>query len=244
MKRAAAGKKFSLAAERAAEKAAKHPQLMDSTEIVPTDPKGMPQGAKDNLSGLTRVVGRGKKLKGGAAPAADAPAPEDPSVMGLALARHLRKARGGAFMKGFVSGMSSARSRSSSPEVAVVGCRGKGRPAVTGKRIEEPAGRQVSHAIARDIPPGAVPAQAYGNPPQAPASFARNTVGMGMPEPSQKAARRRLKEPMNGGNMPPVGSGAPRNGRHSRGAAISRLMKEHGMTLGQASRHLKEHTDA
>jgi hypothetical protein len=65
---------------------------------------------------------------------------------------------------------------------------------------------------------------------------------MGMPMPCKKAAKSRVMEPMNGGAMMPVGSGASATDkRRARGAMISKLMKEHGMSLGEASRHLKEH---
>lgn len=244
-KRATASRKYALAAERAAEKAAKHPQLGDSNEIIPTDPTGMPHGgSKDNISGLQRVIGRGRR-RVAAAPAAPPPSPDqDPHGMGKALARHLRKLHGGAFMKGFATGMSSTRSRSSSPEEAP--CRGKGRPMESGKRIPDPAGLEVTHAKPGRRPPNAVPAQAYGSPPQAPASFAKNSVGMGMPDPSVKAARRRRAEPMNSApttTAPVEGSGRS-DKRRSRGAMISKLMKEHGMSLGEASRYLKTHGTA
>jgi hypothetical protein len=41
---------------------------------------------------------------------------------------------------------------------------------------------------------------------------------------------------------PPVsGAGAASDKRKARGAAVSKLMKEKGMTLGEASRHIKQH---
>ena len=242
MKRAAAGKRFALAAERAADLSAKHPQLGDSTELEPQDPHGMPHGGnKENTAGLKRVIGRGRGKRAAAAAAA-APA-EDPAALGAMLADHLRKTRGGAFMRGFQSGMACARSRSSSPEgppAPAPRVRGGARPAASGKRISDPAGIEVSHAVPEAGPPNSVPAQAYGSPPQAPAAFKRNTVGMG--KPSKAAAAARLKEPMNGGAMLPVGSGSPAaDKRRARGAMVSKLMKQHGMTLGEASRHIKEH---
>lgn len=83
-----------------------------------------------------------------------------------------------------------------------------------------------------DVPPNGIAPVAYGNAPQAPASFKRNTVGMGRPRKALGA---------DGHGMAPapkmVGSGA----RSARGQLISKLMRENkGMTLGQASKHIKE----
>jgi hypothetical protein len=41
-----------------------------------------------------------------------------------------------------------------------------------------------------------------------------------------------------GGKRAPAG---PSDARRKRGAMVSRLMKEKGMTLGEASKHIKEH---
>jgi hypothetical protein len=239
------GKKYSMALARAGEKAAKHPQLMDSNMIVPTDPKGMPSG---NEAGLRRVIGR---KKGGAkAPelkvsevechSSDSSDEEEGGArhQGRLLAEHLAKMHGAGFAKRFLRGA-----------VRHGGA----------KQIETPMGNEVVHAVSDmgQVPPGGRPAMAYGSPPQAPPSFARNTVGMGMPEPSAKAAAMRAKA-MKGGsngrivgaglnttstNLPSaqIGNGMAGGKRAARGAAISKLMKEHGMSLGEASRHLKEH---
>jgi hypothetical protein len=45
-----------------------------------------------------------------------------------------------------------------------------------------------------------------------------------------------------GGRVTPAGAGVPAGAgkRSARGQAIAKLMKEKGMTLGQASKHLKE----
>jgi len=85
----------------------------------------------------------------------------------------------------------------------------------------------------QDVPPGGVAPVAYGSPPQAPASFARNTAGMGRP---------RAVGMGRAGGAKPMEKAAKRSSQ--RGQMISKLMKEHGMTLGQASKHLKENGGA
>lgn len=102
----------------------------------------------------------------------------------------------------------------------------------------QPQGLQVSHAQA-SAGPGAVPAQAMGVAPQAPASFKRNAVGMG---------KKMLGEDMKGtykggacGECSGASNGRMVGGaRAMRGAAIAKLMKEKGLKLGEASRMLKE----
>jgi len=257
--RANSGKKFALARARAGEKAAKHPQLMDNNQLEPTDEKGMPSGGA-NDAGLRRLIGR---KKGGAKKAPELMVKEMDSEassgeeeggarhQGRMLAEHLAKLHGGGYAKRFLRGMTRHGGA---------------------KAIDQPMGREVVHAVAdmAQVPPGGRPALAYGSAPQAPASFARNTVGMGMPEPSVKAAKMRAKGAgvlriehggMKGGsngrmigagvettstNLPSaqIGNGMSGGKRAARGAAISKLMKEHGMTLGEASRHLKEHGSA
>jgi hypothetical protein len=90
----------------------------------------------------------------------------------------------------------------------------------------------------QNVPPGGLAPKTYGNPPQAPASFKRNTVGMG------RAGAGKLEITHHGG-AGRAGAGAAGAGkRAARGAKISALMREHGMTLGQASKYLKEHPEA
>jgi hypothetical protein len=155
-----------------------------------------------------------------------------------------------------------------------------------------PSGVQVSHARmsraedglagqalgGQDVPPNGVIPVAYGNAPQAPASFKRNTVGEGMPmlgrmgKGTRKAkmegegflsdlgipivsniagmfglgAVKKAGRPRKGGVVagagPSAGAGvvAGAGKRSARGQMISKLMKERGMTLPEASRFLKE----
>jgi hypothetical protein len=119
----------------------------------------------------------------------------------------------------------------------------------------------------QDVPPGGIAPQAYGSAPQAPASFKRNTIDVGseglLPYPSAaRGAGRKLKHSapsvhstlndMDGGVV--VGNpGHPSHSRKgvqqakvvggarsARGEMIKKIMKEKGLSLGQASKYLKE----
>jgi hypothetical protein len=185
-----------------------------------------------------------------------------------------------------------------------------------------PSGIEVSHAMmspaqsglagqalgGQDVPPGGLAPVAYGSPPQAPASFKRNAVGMGRPagagmkacggavtqkgrederlgmevkglkdKVAMVVARKKapvggavsqmgreddklgmevaiLKKKMKGGVGTGAGescnscmsckgsgpAGAGKKKSSARGQMISKIMKSKGMTLGQASKYLKE----
>jgi hypothetical protein len=106
-----------------------------------------------------------------------------------------------------------------------------------GMRGKGYAGNQVEHARmdptsvsppgagtgGQDVPPGGLAPVAYGNVPQAPASFQRNTVGMGkltITHGGQKKAKR------------------PASHRQQ---VVAQVMREKGMKLGEASKYVKEH---
>jgi len=111
------------------------------------------------------------------------------------------------------------------------------------------AGNQIAHANTegnrvglagqalggQDLPPNSIAPRTYGNTPSAPASFARNTVGMG-----------RAGAGMAGAGMAGASNGMMKMKKEkrpptARGAMVSRLMKEQGMSLGEASRYIKQH---
>jgi hypothetical protein len=142
----------------------------------------------------------------------------------------------------------------------------------------------------QDLPPNSVAPRTYGNVPQAPASFARNSVGMGRAGAGRAGAGRAgagkagagkagagkagagMAGASNGtmegegflgdllGGIPIIGNIARGIGlgkgekakkpskatgaRSARGAMVSKLMKEQGMSLGEASRYIKEHGSA
>jgi hypothetical protein len=150
---------------------------------------------------------------------------------------------------------------------------GAGMYAETAQRQNAPAAARVP-ASGATVAPGAVAPVSQMGAPEAPASFARNTVGMGrkkathtMPDGTvmpgathggMKPAETRPKTPpkqIKKNVLPeviappalvmkdkkPKASGGARS---ARGQKIAALMKGKGMTLGQASRHLKENPDA
>lgn len=116
----------------------------------------------------------------------------------------------------------------------------------------------------QDVPRNGIAPVAYGSPPQAPSSFRRNTVGMGRPAGagmtgaamkcggavSQKGReddrlgmevsniKKKLSQVVSkGGNCC---EGGAKKKSSARGQLISKIMKEKGMTLGQASKYIKE----
>jgi hypothetical protein len=80
---------------------------------------------------------------------------------------------------------------------------------------------------------------------EAPPSFERNTVGMGK-SPSRHSLAGLPGGEYHGASMTGCGKkrrakAGPSDARRQRGAEVSRLMREEGMTLGEASKHIKEH---
>jgi hypothetical protein len=262
------GKRMKLSAARAIEKFAKHPQLGDDNVLEPSEDKKMSGGNVSMDTRLKRVVGAGKKGKGKLTITHDVEEKgASNGVMsggakneGRMLAQHLMKLHGEGFFSDFLDGLKSVLKPAASvasmlpgvpgsigkvasgllgsgmPEQKVLAGmtrKGRGRPRKMaggfGGTTSAPMGREVDHGLAdSQLAPNTVAPVAYGNPPQAPASFRKNTVGMG--KPAGKCG-------MTGGAK------APRK-PSARGAMISKLMKEKGMTLGQASKHIKEHGGA
>lgn len=233
---------------RAMEKLARKPQLMGSNQLVATVPKPMTGGGE---AGLRRVAGAGRPRmeKTPNRPAESKALVEDADELrdhaveqGKRLADELHKIRGGAYMKHFMSGMGHMRGRSCSPERSAPMHGGVG--------------------VLPDIEPG------YGNPAQAPQSFQRNTVGLGkaakkmMKEAKEAAiedqdvmrmkqvqevkglkARKdmSLHRDMEQAKVEDMSGGVKVDKRKLRGAAMSRLMKEKGMSLGEAAKYIKQH---
>lgn len=224
------GKLNRMGKRRAMEKQMQRPQLMESTELEPTEPQ--PRGGGD--AGLARVIGRGKRKaprmvvreEGGS----DGVMAGGARHMAQTLMQQMAAIHGPGFVKEFMEGLHAHA--------------GKAKGGAAPRTAMTPGGNEVVHASmtpalqglagqalgGQDVPPGGLAPQAYGNVPQAPASFKRNTVGMGV-----------------GGRVRPAGAGAAGAGavsggaRAARGAAIKRIMQEKGLSLGQASKYLKEH---
>jgi hypothetical protein len=121
--------------------------------------------------------------------------------MGRSLAEQMAKLHGPDFMKDFMTGLTAsggAVMKNPFTNVQVETANATIVPKVRGGRgvgSRPPSGLQVSHARmspalvglpgqglgGQDVPPGGEAPMAYGSAPQAPASFQRNTVGLGRP---------------------------------------------------------------
>lgn len=272
--RANQSSKNALAKVRAVEKYAKHPQISLDNEIKPTEEQMSGGGSIDARMKRVIGSGRrrgGAKAGAGLAGASNGVMHGGAKSEGMALASHLEKLHGAGWLSDFWDGFKSvvapvANVASFIPgpigtaaKVAsgVMGMgapeqkflpgavrKGRGRPrkmcgGAGGATISAaPAGIEVEHGVAdSQLAPNVRPAVAYGNPPQASASFKKNTVGMG---------RKMTGCGINGMVAPECMSGGAKKARKpsARGAMISKLMKEKGMTLGQASKYLKENGSA
>jgi hypothetical protein len=246
--RVAAAAKRDLAEARALELEAKHPQL----SLYDNQPEHSEEfrggGMSGGEAGLRRVVGGRKKatkkavihdamkMEADKMEASDDDKYEGGARQGRMLARHMKSMYGDGFMREFMHGYGSLSGGAMyqvahSPMMASrVGLAG----AATG---------------GQDVPPGGMTPVAYGNAPQAPASFERNTVGMGRSGGGKLTIS-------HGGEMKGmgklsishgdscVGAGKKKRAPSARNQMISKLMKEKGMTLPEASRYLKQHGSA
>ena len=224
--------------------------------LMPLNPDGMPPSGSNmkklnglgkggaNEAGLQRVIGNGKK-RGGYVPgsnrlnnAAGGKGEESDSsdeeleggrkYMGKMLAKHLEEMHGGRYLKKFLKGMGGI-------EVGHAGML----PASVGE-----AGAALG---GQDVPPGGVAPVAYGNPPQAPASFKRNSVGLGKAADAAACGSGKLSithgagklSITHGGAAAAEGCGKPKR-TNARGQMIAKMMREHGISLAEASRLLKQ----
>lgn len=106
----------------------------------------------------------------------------------------------------------------------------------------------------QDVLPGGVAPRAYGNVPQAPRGFERNTVGMGQTHYSRATAEPRGAGVISSLGIPLIsnlagmfGLGKEKKAKRpasARNQAIAKLMREKGMKLGEASAYLKKHGSA
>lgn len=142
---------------------------------------------------------------------------------------------------------------------SVLGALGAGRKVRKGGAAPvsmPPAGVEVLHARmshakdglagqalgGQDVPPNGLVPVAYGNAPQAPSSFKRNTVGMGHMAGAGQSRKAREDEKL-GMEVAELKKKVSRGGakkQSERGKLISKVMKEKGLTLGQASKWIKE----
>ncbi len=170
--RANQGKLNALGKSRAMEKQMQAPQLMDSNLLEPTTDavisgKGMSQEAR-----MKRVVGAGRKKKGASNGVMEGGAESEAMALGKKLASQLKEKHGMSFFDDFHKGlMHGGAGPISMPPSGIEVSSAKLQPATSGLAGQALGGQ--------DVPPGGVAPIAYGSVPQAPASFQRNTVGMG-----------------------------------------------------------------
>ena len=190
----------------------------------------------------------------------------DPHAVGEELARHLQ---GSGFWSDFADGFKNGFSAVMKPALAVgsllpgqIGMASRlGSAGLGALGMGHTGGRKVRmRGGAVDMTSGAVDTGRVANPPP---SFQRNSVGMGRHRVPAVAGGAYI----DGGNVGATGGahtggahtgGAHTGGAHTggrkkrapasafdarraRGQAVSRLMKEKGMSLGEASRYVKEH---
>lgn len=214
---------------RALERLAKHPQTATPSPGPAVAIAKRVTGGGD--AGLARLVGQGKKmhkeekmesddememLEGGA------------RHQGKALLKHLAALHGGAYAKEFIEGMMDDEEREEKPKAARKVRGGAGMFAVS----EAPKGVPGLPAGGATVAPGAMAPTAAGAVPFAPASFKRNTVGMGKSKMAAVAVAHSM----------PAEVAAMKGGKRSeRGQKIAKLMREHKMSLAEASKYLKEH---
>jgi hypothetical protein len=246
-----------LSDRRSLEKMGQRPHLHEDEINGPANTIGRGGGE----AGLARVVGAGKKPRKGrrnavVEGASDGVMTGGASLQGKMLGEHLMKLHGKGFFDDFAKGFMSVIK----PVASVVGSVMPGPIGAVAKMIsggnkvnETPQGVEVEHArMPGNTPAGAVPAVAYGNAPQAPASFKRNTVGMGKSMEAVKRGRGRPRKAVPVAEEMEMSSSSEEemkkpmkkkaSGRKSaRGAMVSKLMKTKGLSLGEASRYIKEH---
>jgi len=239
------GSKLSMAKMRALERQSKMPQNEMNTELEPTT-----RSRGGGQAGLARVIGAGKKKREESPCSVDS-GEGGASHMGQMMREHLTKLHGCGYANKFFTGGGAPR----------------GLPP-SGRQVSHALMSQATQpgqALGgQNVPPQGIAPMAYGSAPQAPSTFQRNSVSLGsqgmLPLPSAQTGNGKMslkltevkspKLPMvKGGavllNKQGVKGGAePKiNNRSARGLAVSKCMKGMGLTLGQASKYVKEHPE-
>jgi hypothetical protein len=210
----------------------------------------------DTVEGSGDMEGGERMLEGGA------------MEQGKQFGKHLMDIHGGDFLNLFGLGlqhsMTPGKSAKSGKSVKMSGS-GSGFATTTQPR-QTVRGINVSGAT---VPRGAVAPLAMGNAPQAPESFERNTVGMGKLSITHEAheggrmyhggeenkggvvnafkaihqhlkERKKMREAKSAPASASVVNGSGKMTRAERGRRVGELMREHGCSLGEASKMLKE----
>jgi hypothetical protein len=212
----------------------------------------MDAGSNGMMEGGAMHEGKmfGKQIKGVHGGASAAKFLE--SGIGKELMMKMGQMKGGAFSKEFREGFMEAMN-DEDEALSYSAKRGKGKgmmPEIT----PGGDGREVAHARmmsarfgnrgaamgGQDVPVDGISPVAYGNAPQAPASFQRNTVGMGRAATMEGCGKLQI-EVKHGDEMMKGGAMKKKRQPSARNIAISKLMRGGGMSLAEDSRHIKEH---
>ena len=193
--------------------------------------------------GMERVVGAGKK-KGESM--------KEATAMGLHLGKHLHSLHGAGFYSDFQKGMELAgegkmtiqhtgglrtgRYEGKGKMVIQHHADGEGEEIITGGSRPTRKTKEEAKELSRRM--GAVPARLGETPLLGPQDMSAVHGLMGMREQS-KAADTLSK--MKGKGKQKRAPASASDARRARGAMVSKLMKEQGMTLGEASKYIKEH---
>jgi hypothetical protein len=268
MNRRAAQRQGNLMAEaRALELEAKHPQLTMFSPSPP-DTLHLPKtGGGD--AGLARVIGHGKRKS---KMEKEEPSDDEISVdslsdveyvgkgmsggakhQGVELGKHILQMHGKGFFDDFAKGFMSVIKPIASVASFIpgpIGAIAKGVSALSGGGNSETAHAMMAHPVATprgaagsDVPKGALAPIAFGNSPQAPASFKRNAVGMG-----RAGGGRAGGAAAGAGNLHIVHEGSGSAGGASlaggaakkRGECIKIIMAHKKVSLPEASKLLKQ----
>ena len=219
-----------LAQRRALEYAAQKPQLLIyDNEPKPIEGMGAHEGGE---KGIARLIGRRKapKMKG-------AGLMDDLGMVGDLMSQSFKRMFGGAKEDDEMSCECEMKTEHKGRKMPKVKGSGGGvQQIVHASMSSGKVGLPGAARTGAQVPPGGVAPVAYGNPPQAPKGYIRNSVML------DRAARGEVvgSGAVGGGA---VGGAAPSTAskRAERGRKIAMIMREKGMTLGQASAWLKAH---
>jgi hypothetical protein len=207
----------------------------------PVNPKKEIAGAGATPSmGLSQF--RGGKSKKMAPPAHDSDSEDECECAGKMLAEHVAKMHGGAYLEKFVRGMGKA----------MLGKEGHGvRGGINTGRYEGEGKKEdvIEHVGAgmNIVGPGYEAVVGAGKNRDEILSKLVCEHGMTVDKATKyvkKHGVKSLSEYIIGDDVKTKkkrAPAAPSDARKKRGAIVSKLMKEHGMTLGEASKYVKEH---
>ena len=200
--------------------------------------------------GMERVVGAGKKKKGESM--------KEATAMGLHLGKHLHSLHGAGFYSDFQKGMELAGEGKMTIQHMSGGLRtgryegkgkmviqhhadGEGEEIITGGSRPTRKTKEEAKELSRRI--GAVPAR-LGEPRVeiAPEDMraVHSLTQLRAPSADDVMAASALTK-MKGKGKQKRAPASASDARRARGAMVSKLMKEQGMTLGEASKYIKEH---